>query len=508
MEKRWTRKLNLYSWLLGALCMLSCGKDPENKLIPPRIKEISGMLNEYRLGEGEWLTIDPQIELLQGDLNQATYEWNIGGRVVSNERMLRWQCDKLGVFTGYFKVITPQEGQLKEFKLRVISPSYDRGLLLLSQVEGKTYLSFKGLDRPNEPALLNVFQANNPNAVLGDQPLSLCWTGEGITNPRNINDFGRLYIVLATDKPYKQYLVDASTMKINAEIPPSEDSGFRPKFMFSPYGGQNFLWAGENVVCLVGNGSEQLYLMGDERGYVKARRRHTLPQEAKIADVACSVITSPTDFVKVYYDTHTKRMLYVSGVGGVIEGTTDCGLNLLNLLPCGGSYADVAVDGRYEPSQVLVIGETNSKRMELLRFAPASAKSEERLIARSDVTGHIQPGSITAVHPTRPLFYYSDDQGNIFVVNYENLNFTGSPYISLGAGYKVRSMLFNPYDAHTLYIAAENVQETGPLKTAVFAYEVKNTLSGQKLFEESRLAGSLCRMVYKGNGMESLNRNP
>lgn len=67
------------------------------------------------------------------------------------------------------------------------------------------------------------------------------------------------------------------------------------------------------------------------------------------------------------------------------------------------------------------------------------------------------------VNPVKPMLYYSRG-GDIYRLNYDGGNFDASPYISLGSDFDVKQIVFNPFDANTVYIAADNLGEAGEMK--------------------------------------------
>lgn len=498
--------MRLFCFPLIGFLFQACGEKEEISVTPIEVKSIKGIASQYTLGQHELLVINPEIEFSQGDISDAKFEWGIGGKTVSTEKKLNVPMSELGTFDAYFKIYTSKNGEIYEFKVRVSSPSYDKGLLLLSEANGRAMLTFKRLDDMQASASPGVFKANNPNAVLGAVPLSVCWTGEGITNPNNIEDSGSLYIAISSDNPQKTYLLDSQTLKINSEVTYRDEGIFKPEHITASYGSQNFLWSQEQLVYFIGGGKEFPYLTGEDKNFIKSRKRHTIPDDVRLANLSCNVITNPTDFVRVYYDLNGKRLVYVAGIRGTVLGKIACGVTPLNLLACNGQYADANADGRYEPREVMLVGNEGGK-VKLLRFAPAANKAEESLIKEIDATGHIEPTAATTVNPIKPILYYSDSKGNIFSLNYENSNFTDEPYISLGERFTIQSLIFDPYNPETLYIAAEDKTEKTDMKASIFIYNVKDPASSRRLFEGHRVGGKIRRMIYKGNGLEHLTQH-
>ena len=499
--------LLILTTLLGA-----CKEKGDEPHTPALLESVSDIDEEYRLSQNELLVITPKIELKEGEISEVRFEWGMGGKVVGTEPTLRVKCEELGLFDAYLKVTTDNSGIIKEFKVRVSSANYDKGLLLLSEADGRSLLSFKRLDRMDSGVALDVFGDNNPHASLGAKPLSLCWTGEGITNPNNIDDSGGLFIVLGTTNPLKSYLIDSRTMKINSEI--THDGDFTPEHVTAPFGGQNRSWGRENIVCFISGGKTFPYQIEGEKRFVKPYRSQQIPDEVSLAPLTCNLITTPTDVQIAGYDLISKRMVYIGGLSGTLIGTHSCGVEQpMNILACNGIYADTNADRRYEPREVILVGSVGND-VKILRFTPpvrirkkVNPIDQREVLVREIPAGtHIEPTAATGVSPTRPFFYYGSSRGDIFLLNYDNAGFSDKPFISLGEKFAVRSLIFNPYDANTLYIAAEDRTEKSDRIASLFIYDVRDNAHPKRLYEAHKVGGKVKKLVYKGNGLEHLTK--
>ena len=494
-------KALLFIGLCFALFAVSCSNKTEDELPDATIERVEGIEKQYQIQLNDTLKITPNVRFTEGNADKATYEWSIDNKVVSREATLKMPCDKLGTFYAYLKVSLNGSADIKEFQV-LVSSSYDRGLLLLTDNNGKAMLTFKRLDEMSVPASMNIFARNNPSLALGSTPLSICWTGEGITNPNNINDFSNgLEVLVSSANPTKVFVLDASTMKVKTEVKYNGEGTFQPNYIFVPYGGQNMLWDREGeVVCFVGGGRE--YIMMLNREFSLGRIKHQLPTGIQLADMACSVITNPTDMLKVYFDRTSKHLVYVSGISETKLGTTVCDVQPMLLAACAGQYADANADARYEPRQVIFIGHRNGSTT-LYRFSPTSKHGAEALVAQADATGHILPTSATGVNPVKPFVYYSDDKGNIYIYNYESNNFSDEPYIALGQNYRVKQLVFNPYNPNELYVAAEDTAAPNILVSSLFIYDVSGKSQGKLVRKDEHVGGKTVRLIYKGNGREN-----
>ena len=84
-------------------------------------------------------------------------------------------------------------------------------------------------------------------------------------------------------------------------------------------------------------------------------------------------------------------------------------------------------------------------------------------------------------------------------------NFDSEPYITLDGNYTAKKMIFNVYDAKTLYIAAENADEQSDMKASMFIYDISDDASAKLLFKDDKVGGTVKDLIYKGNGREYEN---
>lgn len=485
--------------LLGAfvgLGLTACSKDPEEKIVPTEIEGVTGIEASYSRGLHEYLEITPDVSLSSETGSDVTYEWNIGYKTVSTEKILSFKCDELGEFDGFFKASSPTGAKIIDFKLRVSSP-YDRGLLLLSETTEGALLSFKRLDIMETPVSPYAFKDNNPTLSLGKNALALCWKGEGVTQPTAASvDNGDFDVVISSSNPTKVYTLNTNDMKVKTEIAYDGNGTFHPNKIHCPLGVQEALWQGE--LYFTGDGRE--YIMSSEKTFVQPGEYEKLPEGTRIADYTCSLITEYDDRVRVYFDSEKKKLLYVPIVLGsaVLESETTCNGDIIGMFACDGIY----YNGRYDPGHVMAII-ANGNQVTVYRFsAPADLMMiEEEKLGEIDASGHILPTSALGVNPIKPILYYS--KGNsIYRLNYDGQNFDSKPYITIEGNYEIKQIVFNRYDVNTLYLAAENLDETGELKASLFIYDISDNSSARLLFEDHRIGGSVKQLLYKGNGKE------
>lgn len=500
-----------YSITIGISCLLiSCSEDNKiNKNEDPivntetptkKMLTITGIDAEYSAKIGTHFKLIPKVE--KNNDEQLTYEWSIDFKKVSTNEKLDYICSKPGKFSCYLKIKSSKgNAKIVEFTLYVYT-GYDQGLLLYTTTNGKAQLSYKSINEMEVPAVKDVFTENNPTLTLGTVPLCLAWTGEGITNPQNLEESNPLEVVMACDNPRKIYLLDAVTLKAKNEVKYNgNNNSFSPNTAFVPYGNQNFLWNKDfNVIYFIGGGRD--YLMTSDHNFILGKRSHQLPSYVKIADMVCNLITNPMDMVRVYFDIAQQHLIYVCGIRGVAESKISTSVKPIALLACNGKYASQNADYRYEPNQILLIGEKANKDIMIYHIAPTANKQQERLISEKNVSGRITKTDAIGINPISPILYYGNNKGEIKMYNYIGENFSDKPFIQLGEQYNIKKIVFNPYNKKQMYVAAQDTKAPINQSATIFIINITDNEKGKIINKSEHLGGEIHNLIYKGNGTE------
>lgn len=115
---------------------------------------ISGIQDSYERMKWQDLRIAPELNFSLHENDSLAYRWEIDGRVVSTERNLDYSVD-VNIADDAYKcryVVTNTSGNIRyfqEFELKVVT-AYNRGLLILSEQEGESMLSFRPEGEDNE----------------------------------------------------------------------------------------------------------------------------------------------------------------------------------------------------------------------------------------------------------------------------------------------------------------------------------------------------------------------
>lgn len=482
------------------LFAVACRKEePEKNALAPIIESISEIEPEYELEQFSDLIIKPLVRFSDGDEKEIKYEWTINYQVVSEEKNLNFKVGEAGLFDGWFTAVSPKGAKIVNFKLRVTSPSYDKGLLLLSEVDGKSVLTFKRLDKMDCLASSYVFAKNNPGAVLGNKPLDVYWKGNTLTNlgfpPTEASD---LEVVVCTGDPVKVYTLNFDDMKIRNEIIYDGEGEFYPETALCPHGVQNYLWNGIELT-FVGGGKE--YLMSSGKTFIKPS--YQFPADCRLAPFTCSAYTEYGIMERFCYDNVNKTMIYIEPgkEETMTVGEKFCGVEAMALMPCGAEYRDKASRCRYEPYKVMLVGSNGDEVKVYVFSAIWSDIEEETLNKEINATGKILPTSALAVNPIKPLLYYSKEN-SVYRLNYDGENFDAAPYLSLRDNMEIKQITFCEYDPDTMYIAAEDKSETSAMVASIYVYNVADGGKAKKLFEGNNVGGKVRKLIYKGNGRE------
>lgn len=137
---------------------------------------ISNIENEYVREKWQNLSISPKLDFLIEETDNMAYRWEFDGKLVSEERDLSYDVD-LNVADDAYKCrftaihLEDSSRYYCDFSLRVVTP-YDKGLMVLSEQEGKAMLSFLADNEEGDNFDKWVYYKENGDYLEG-APLSL-----------------------------------------------------------------------------------------------------------------------------------------------------------------------------------------------------------------------------------------------------------------------------------------------------------------------------------------------
>ncbi|WP_159633986.1 hypothetical protein [Sphingobacterium composti Ten et al. 2007 non Yoo et al. 2007] len=207
----------------------SCYKD-ETSVDTRQISEISV---ELPFDENETIqydnflefTIEPIVTQTNPNLN-LTYEWYIENEIVSNERILKYTPNTLGLFESRLKVSNEDGSTYYRFKLKINSP-YEEGLMILTENSSREG-DFNFIRRlPNQQLSemstssvhKNVIAFNNPDLSFGKMPTDIIQRGN---------------MVYISNKEGKIYGLDYSTFIVERTIQDANYNSLKPMHLLVP----------------------------------------------------------------------------------------------------------------------------------------------------------------------------------------------------------------------------------------------------------------------------------
>ncbi|TRX63309.1 PKD-like family lipoprotein [Carboxylicivirga sp. M1479] len=218
--------LRLMMFVLGTTVLFTaCFKDDTtlaDKEIP--LIEVDADKTEFNIGIGDYVTIDPQATQSFGD-QELNYEWALIEdeelEVISEEPVLNYQFIRLGSHHIRLKVTNNDGGIIQDYSVNVITP-YQEGIIVLSTNEqGQSDLSFLKTLTPEEEAEgvvpsfeTGVFSRINTNYTLS-KAVDMDFTEERIS--------------ISTQDNGSMWMLDSRTLTvISEEAFMNEIPGFSP----------------------------------------------------------------------------------------------------------------------------------------------------------------------------------------------------------------------------------------------------------------------------------------
>lgn len=149
---------------------------------------------EYNLEKNDVLEIDPVVtQTIDG--KELSYEWEVEHETYSTDRILRFECNRLGSFACRLKVSNEDGTTFRPFTINVNTP-YEEGVLIVSNdPSGNSHVAFMLSRTDGEPDSFydyDIFSINNPNenfapnvsdAVVSSGSLILACKGDGTIPP-------------------------------------------------------------------------------------------------------------------------------------------------------------------------------------------------------------------------------------------------------------------------------------------------------------------------------------
>ena len=129
------------------------------------------------------------------------YQWEVNGKVVSNEKDLSYVCKDYGSFLCRLKISNEDATYYKQFRLNV-QYAYRAGLYAVAASGDSTQLAYIPLDGRQPES--DIFAKNNPGQHLSAQPQSISIASA----------LGKQQIFVSIGSPSRIYKLDGNTMSV------------------------------------------------------------------------------------------------------------------------------------------------------------------------------------------------------------------------------------------------------------------------------------------------------
>lgn len=169
--------MNRYVLFMLAFLLTACYEDKGNyDYHPVNEVRIAGIEKEYVREKWQTLTIEPELAFSLASTDKLAYAWEVDGRKISEERRLEYDVAEDVADTPYkcrFTAIQLSDSSryFQEFELKVVTP-FEKGLMVLSEQEGKAMLSFRG-ENDKDGEFIKWVYRNENGSYLEGKPLSL-----------------------------------------------------------------------------------------------------------------------------------------------------------------------------------------------------------------------------------------------------------------------------------------------------------------------------------------------
>lgn len=228
--------------LLALICfsLFGCIKDDGHYDYQPMRKlDVENISLSIPLAEGEQIVLTPKVikkyDKTKTPIENVKFEWSINHKVVSNEPSYTFVAKEIGEFQGMLRMTDPLTQSISCYTFTItVKTKYASGLLILSEENGKSQLSFirsKWLYDKVDTVIYdgewkNIYATENGGEELKGLPVSL--NEHGVYDLHN-TIFGEITIMTREGgKVYVQEL-NGETLKRETYIEQEFDGGVVPE---------------------------------------------------------------------------------------------------------------------------------------------------------------------------------------------------------------------------------------------------------------------------------------
>ena len=398
----------------------------------------------------------PEIEQTY-QAKPVSYRWEINYQEVSKEKDLTYLCTELTQDQGVQGrlIVSNEDGEAYlDFRLKVTSP-YEEGLVVLSQFNNGSMVSFKREDIENTKFQLNAYSLNNPLVSLGKKPTAL------------LQQAGKLYI--ATEDPTQIVLVNDKTFAAEKKIPNPDPE---LKYMIGNSSGSFGL--------TFFGGGKMLSFDNSQDGYMNAPQKmlEMMYPGAYLADKGMRLYNGKYSDDILFYDNTFGMLLYGEWQCSSLLPETFKGKTLVDMIPC-----------KHGEEALVFVQHKTTGIIEIVDISPlVPVIHSVTPVTGSGITTH----SAFLASQESVILYYS--VGNkVFRYDYSSQgHFQSQPDFIVGKdGDVIKTMILSP-DESKLYIAVNS--SDGEYIGDVYCFDNKTRT---ELWHETGIAGEIVEMIYK-----------
>lgn len=443
--------------LLGFMSACINDESKEGNLPVSTLSFLEELDEEYIVAKNAEFVLPTPAVKQENEQKTLSYEWQINYQVVSTEAELRYPCDSCGIFPCRLKVYNEDGAIFKEFKLNVPFP-YQEGILLLSNYDNRSMLSFKNLN-PDEPFVRDVFELNNPGTtILGSNPRDICFYD---------NSYGDSYTYVATEDPVRLVKLEHNTMKVLNVLDYPEEHISRL-----------FVYGYSSIFITGGGRSVSLSCSAELFSNSSQQKLQEYNPSVRVAD---KVVLTKTDWGSdkdyIFFDENTKTFLNTSldqmEICSSLKGTS-----LLDMF-----------SGRVGDRLIAIVKKTDGKL--LVSLSNTATGEDVNQVEVPGTAGMTENSIFLACNKEDVLIYASGNK--IYRYYYTSYgNFPTTPDYTVGdSGEVIKAMLLDANE-EKLYVATDS--PSGEYRGNVYCYNYKTK---ELLWQEKGVAGTIVSMVYK-----------
>lgn len=443
----------LHTFALGVAlvpCLSSCISDDSQEGNKPLslISAAQTVEDVYNVDNWDTLRIAAPAVTQEHATKPLSYQWEVNGKVVSNEKDLAYVCKNYGSFICRLKISNEDATYYKQFRLNV-QYSYRGGLYAVAASGDSTQLSYIPLDGRQPES--DVFAKNNPGQHLGGNPQALTVT----------KSLGKQDVFVSVGSPSRIYKLDGNTMSVLGYNEGTKTAAFltgsRSGRSTSPNIGSVIYVIENGTFSTISNSTRSVLLTNFNN-----QRMSRVIQDYSLAPQAVSWARSADEYYNgtAFYDNNKGRFVVFA------ENERDDNKRFRTLYDtdfAGKRLIGMGmVDNYHEIAMLLKDTLTSSYYHAWINPGAYDANSKTRnydpelkYIGAVPATAGVKDNSQVVGIPSTNLMYYSSGNALYAYSVLSKGNFPTAPTLTCDSGEEISSLVVSQDDQY-LYVAANN----------------------------------------------------